>query len=1315
MRSAIARITRLAVRFRWITVLITLFIIAAGVFSYTQLNQELIPDIEFPQTFLVAQNGGATSENMLHMYSVPLEERTQDIDGVVNVETTSRDGFAFTTVRNEFGLVQSNVTEDIEEVVASIEADFVPLRRLAPSDGQSLSDFLADLEAEHILWINAYAESQGQGFKQQLLPEVWLSFSPSALQGLPVETFDLLGTELRNDLLARRDPDVETPIETTIEFAYDEQNPPLLPASWQANDPRFRTMADVAELATNRNIATVINDLYEEGYVAGSLRYTSDLTVRDIEKFVAVEAACTNFFNGNPPITDEGLNRCSFMQSLGQSGAIFSMTQETYDALPEDLRNEYPLDNPLTQIEDENGNSYLPNGAVLPQSWRVEAIQVLTFSVSDIPLASLSVSSENLEPDELRQLIENNLIPTLRERDDIAQVVLVGGDLNTQVNGDIPVAPENEDGVPILPGFWPQAAVNLGADETDTADDLLRIPNQSAAQTLNNFAMDPQGQGLVTQLQVNVWRYLAENEEGFYENLSELTLQTMDPVVATALQDEIGREFEISRPLPEEPVARTNGNASLTVTIFKESDVNTVEGWNDVNEFLESWSAENNVDIFVAFEQASFIEESINGVTNDGLLGAVMAIIVILVFMNISVRSTLVTSISIPTSVMMALFIITIVPSNVNNLLTPILEDVGRDSTLGSILEVVVRLFPATFTLNIMSLSGLTVAIGRVVDDSIVVLENIYRNVRQGDDQLSAVLEGTREVSVAILAATLTTMLVFLPLGLFGGITGAFFLPFGLAVTYSLVGSYLVAITTVPALSSLLITKESIIEEVIPVKDSMSTYESTVTRVRNVFIGAIDSLSRGYGRLISFVLRTTFNRVMVIVAAIATLIFGLFLLGQRPQTFLPDFGEPSITVSLSLPSFNDEGRPISFDETDAITRTIENYVLEQSGKGVTAVTASVGGDAQQFDSTTDSVDATSATIRIGLETQEDLDNFLPELRDFTENLMASTFPNAESPEDFVQVSGVSLAGGGFGGFALVIRGATEAVTLNELRLYDADIIETLEGIDGLVNVESSASSDLGSGDTTYIRIDGEPAIQYTGEIEEDDTLGITTSALEAVEDTINRVKSENPEAAAVEVTQGFDSEQQQEGFQQIFVSMAIATLLVYVILALTFGNLMHPVTILVSLPLSVVGAAVALTVTNRVLGLSSLIGLLMLIGIVVTNAVVFLDRVQQNKREKNMPTYDALVEAGTVRLRPILMTAISTTSGVFPLALGLTEGAIIAAELGTVVIGGLVSSTVLTLIVLPVVYSLFDDFIGLIFGRNRGKESVKPVPSPASN
>jgi HAE1 family hydrophobic/amphiphilic exporter-1 len=274
-------------------------------------------------------------------------------------------------------------------------------------------------------------------------------------------------------------------------------------------------------------------------------------------------------------------------------------------------------------------------------------------------------------------------------------------------------------------------------------------------------------------------------------------------------------------------------------------------------------------------------------------------------------------------------------------------------------------------------------------------------------------------------------------------------------------------------------------------------------------------------------------------------------------------------------------------------------------------------------------------------------------------------------EENAIVSGGTLSGSAFGGFALVLSGAQEL-----LEDFNDQALATLEAVEGLANV----SSNLGDVES-LLRVDGQSAVRYTGELETADTLGVTAAA-----------KSELGAIApaGITVSEGFETQQQTEGFQQSVRGVLVSILAVYLVMVITFRSFVHPFTILFSLPLALIGAAAALWLTNRVIGIPVLIGLMMLVGIVVTNAIVLMVRVQANRTTRAMSASEALIEGGRTRLRPILMTAIAAILALVPLALGLTEGAIIASELATVVIGGLLTSTLLTLLVVPVMYSLLD-------------------------
>jgi multidrug efflux pump subunit AcrB len=401
--------------------------------------------------------------------------------------------------------------------------------------------------------------------------------------------------------------------------------------------------------------------------------------------------------------------------------------------------------------------------------------------------------------------------------------------------------------------------------------------------------------------------------------------------------------------------------------------------------------------------------------------------------------------------------------------------------------------------------------------------------------------------------------------------------------------------------------------------------------------------------------------------ALLSMIFGFFLFSQRPAAFLPQFGEPQVTINVEMPG----GTRIL--ETNERVAELETFIADTiPSEQVTTIQTTVGGGGASFDSILlggAAVQENRANVVVGLDVGQ------TELNEWTR--IIRTEAEAILGEENVTVSAMAL-GGDFGGFELIVSGP-----LDELVALDPIVIETLNNIDGITNVSSNLSEAAANqdGPPMYIRVNMETAASYSAELETQNTIGITNQAVETIESLPQL--SEN-----IRVSQGFQSEVQTEGFNSLPIAMGIAFVIVALILIAAFGSFVYWLAIVMSVFVAPVGAAIALTLTDRVLGISAMIGLLMLLGLVVTNAVVLIDRVRTNRSERNMPVYDALIEAGGRRLRPILMTSLATIIALTPLAIGLSDGAIIASELGTVVIGGVFSSTLLTLIVVPVAYSL---------------------------
>ncbi len=971
-------------------------------------------------------------------------------------------------------------------------------------------------------------------------------------------------------------------------------------------------------------------------------------------------------------------------------------------------------------------NSSVPEGfegyevrlfdSLSPAALRYLALQETGFYSSIAPevLAKLSPAGLAVIPADVLASLDPELAARLTA---IAsgEVVSAASELSALYQTDVP--PEDPT-APAINSEWQFVGDFVGV-ELNSADDFFRFfPNP--ANFFNSMFDSAQGAsfavGMFGNMPAEAVRYIDTRGPDIWNNVIDSALVLLSEegraALPTAIQERLASGGE--RFVPTSAITRTDGASSMFVTVYQADGTNTVEAFHAADDIMRRIDEGNDsITVTVGFEQASFIEESISGVAREGGLGAVFAILVILVFLSggaawrrgaramsgaviaavfIAIllvltinesnatggdlgaafnqldvvirvlliggvvigfaiwlwpgnlprpawRSTLVTAMSIPLSVLMAFMLMRWLPPIVNDALSPFADG-------SSLIGFLLRLFPQSITINIMTLSGLTVAIGRVVDDSIVVLENIFRQIQEGGDRKQAIITGTRDVSVAIFAATVITVVVFLPLGLTGGIISEFFLPFGLAVTYSLMASFVVAVTVVPVLAYLLLDENEI------------SHEHEQGALEKLYLPVLKWALSGWG-----------PRLIVIVFAIVSFVLAAVLLAGRPQTFLPSFGEPQLAVAVNLPT----GTPIL--ETNRLADEFEAYIATLPEGEITGVQTIVGSAGFTLESLLlggADVSENVSSITLSVEGEgEALNDLTREIRTEAERIFGA---------ENVTVSASSLTEQGFGGFEIVVAGEQA-----DIEAANTAIIEVLNAVDGLANVSSNLDSFGGGGGsaTTYLRVDGRSAVKFTGELETENTLGVTQSAIQAILDA--QTAGTLPTSLSVE--QGFTSELQSEGFTSVGRAMGIAIVFVIVILIITFGSFVHWLDIISSVAVAPVGAAILLTLTNRVLGISALIGMLMLIGIVVTNAVVLIDRVQANRRERKMNVTDALMEAGDRRLRPILMTAIATIFALVPLAVGLSEGAIIASELGTVVIGGLFSSTLLTLILVPVLYS----------------------------
>jgi len=736
-------------------------------------------------------------------------------------------------------------------------------------------------------------------------------------------------------------------------------------------------------------------------------------------------------------------------------------------------------------------------------------------------------------------------------------------------------------------------------------------------------------------------------------------------------------------------ISRTNGEPSVGLNVIKETDTNTVEVAAEVERVLDGVREEIGRDqVVVVANTATDVEESVSGLVEEALVGAVLAILVIFAFLR-SVRATLVTAVSLPTSVLAALLF-----SWVDNL-----------------------------TLNVITLAGLTIAVGRVVDDAIVVLENSYRYVQNGYEPEEAALKGTTEVASAITSSTLTTIAVFAPLALVGGIVSRFFVPLSLTVALALIASLVVAVTIIPVLVSIFLRRRTTDRAPHTTEESEDSEDESTQRP--------GLLVRLYTPMLRWSLR---HRLAVLLLALLAFGGGLGLVRLLPVTFFPPSEERLLIADVELPAGTALG------QTSDGLRPFEDFL--QQDAGIKNYQVSVGGEdtqdpespfrpanrAQAFINVRESSDVSRTLDRVdregdelygdnfqvqilsngppqgGLEavltggSKEDLaraaDLVTEEFRELddvnnVESDLSGGNPEIEIEVDPEKAAKAGLSPGVVSGSLASLLGDSTVTTLGDAPVVvgvPASSVDSLDEVRGLpvgsgITVGDVAEVREVESPAAVSRTEGERAVTVTGAITSTDTQTVSTEAQRAIADL------DLPANVAAQV--GGENEDIDESFRNLFLSIIVALVLVFLLLVVFFGSLRVPLVILLAVPLTTVGVFGALYLTNTAISVPSLLGILLLIGIVVSNAILLVDFAIK-AQDRYESSDEAILAAGKARLRPILMTAFATIFALLPLALGLSGGGngLISSSLAITVVGGLATSTFLTLLVVPVGYSL---------------------------
>ncbi len=887
---------------------------------------------------------------------------------------------------------------------------------------------------------------------------------------------------------------------------------------------------------------------------------------------------------------------------------------------------------------------YLPEDAEEPL--------IFQFDPSMIPIIQYGVSSGK-DLAKLKKEVENDVIPELERLEGVASVNLVGG-LDKQILIELDQSKMDNYGI-----SFSTVTRNLMLENLNlTGGEVIRGNKKLLVRTTGKF----KGVGEIRDI-------LIPNAT----NKGYVKLEDIATVKDTYKE--------------VKSIARVNGNPSIGLTIQKQTDANTVKVANRVKDKVDYIKDKVNGGLnFVAVaDQSEYIEKSIFNVRNNAIIGGILAVIILFLFLR-NVRSTIIIALAIPISVVTTFLLI----------------------------------YFGGLTINIISLGGLALGIGMVVDNSIVVLENIYRFRQEGLSRMESARKGSNEVGMAIAASTFTTIMVFLPVIFVEGLASQLFKELALTVSFSLFASLLVALTLVPMLSSRILKVG---------KDHKKTNNET------------GFIKKFYKKSLRWSLNHRFLVVVFLVVLLAVSVALVPLIGTE---FLPNFDQGEFSISYKLPVGT------VLEETNSIAHEIEEEVRKIPE--VDTVYTNIGVAGQM--NTQQASETGSILVRlVGLSKRDRS----------TSEVMEELRNKINIPDTQVNIETNSSFFGPSGGKPISIK--VEGDNLDTLERLAAEIGAEMKEVKGvrevedsfgegrpefLIEVDRSIAARLGlrvtqiassvktaiSGDvaTTY-EVAGEEydvkvrlqkndrenieqiqnlnLVSATGakvpltrvaefkydtgpkEILRDNQVRyaeITASLYQmdlgtAVNNIKERLNKNIDLPSGYEIKYGGQFQDLQESFTSLGFAFLLSLVLVYMVMASQFESLIHPFVIMFTVPMALIGVILGLYITGSTLSVPAVIGVITLAGIVVNNAIVLVDYINTLRR-KGKNKFEAILKAGPVRLRPIMMTALTTVLGLTPLALGIGEGSELEAPIAIVIIGGLLFSTILTLYIIPVMYSL---------------------------
>ncbi|MGR6837127.1 efflux RND transporter permease subunit [Syntrophomonas erecta] len=937
------------------------------------------------------------------------------------------------------------------------------------------------------------------------------------------------------------------------------------------------------------------------------------------------------------------------------------------------------MDNAALDIREKIGfvESFLPEDSEKPMVFKMDP--------NLMPVIQIGISgTENLA--QLQTIAEDVIEPRLSRIPEVASVVITGG-LEREVKVEVDPVKLESYGLPLaqVTQVLQVENFNMSGGKLDQGDRELFIRNLQefeSIEDIKNVAIMGAG-GQIVYL-----RDIAQIEDG-YKDVTQMT--------------------------------RVDGQPAVGIHCLKQTDANTVKACEAVKKELKQINKEMglNLSTKVVMDQSKYINDSIKNTENMILEGALLAMLVLFIFLR-NGRSTLIIFTAIPLSII-ATFIL---------------------------------MYFTNYSINLITMGGLALGVGRIVDDSIVVFENVYRHRCLGLAPAEAARFGASQVGNAVIASTLTIIAVFLPIVFVEGLASILFKPLAITICFAIICSLFVALTIIPLLSARLLTDEAM--------QCQSQRQGKISSIVNRFGQWLDNLGEGYKRLLQKSLQ---RRRLVVILVIVLMVGSLGAVPLVGAEFLPkmDSGELSITIE------TDRGSRL--DNTDEITNQIEEKLKDIDE--VETVFSSVGSSSVMLMGAGSNTD--KATLYIKLHPKKERDRSDDQIAEAIREEVKS-IPGAKIE---VQVMDATSGMGGSGNKPINVQ--VRGDDLNVLRDLSNQVAEVVRKVPGTREVVASLTdgkpelqvkidrrraaayglTPMQTASEISTAMQGRVATRYKVEGDEVDVrvryqpqngqdinylsnLSVRTPSgamiklsqiatfeiaqgpisidridqvrraeinaallnrdLKGVMDDIKKGISEIELPAGYQVEYGGENKEMEETFSNLALALIMAIILTYAVMAVQYESFFNPFVIMFSIPTAFVGIVLGLLLTGKSFSVPAFIGAIMLVGIVVSNAIVFVDYLKQ-MIDSGMDRDEAIIETGRVRLRPILMTAFSTILAMVPLALGLREGSEAMSPLAIVVIGGLLVSTLVTLVLVPVVYSIFDDWARKFRQRRSAKRA----------